>query len=103
MNDGFPPRPSARDPVRTARGLHVIRPKILEAMPTLRAIARLSRRFLIDAVPDLAAERGIRQFLDISGPVREPEAILSAAKKRGSPCPLSGAPPHPEGNGWVPE
>jgi hypothetical protein len=39
--------------------------QILEAMPTLRAIAQMSRRFLIDAVHDLAAERGVRQFLDI--------------------------------------
>jgi hypothetical protein len=39
--------------------------QILEAMPTLRAIAQLSRRFLIDVVHDLAAEQGIRQFLDI--------------------------------------
>jgi hypothetical protein len=28
-------------------------------------IAQMSRRFLIDVVHDLAAERGIRQFLDI--------------------------------------
>jgi hypothetical protein len=34
-------------------------------MPTLRAIAQMSRRFLVDVVHDLAAERGIRQFLDI--------------------------------------
>jgi hypothetical protein len=39
--------------------------QILEAMPTLRRIAQMSRRFLIDAVHDLSAERGIRQFLDI--------------------------------------
>jgi O-methyltransferase involved in polyketide biosynthesis len=39
--------------------------QILQAMPTLRAIAQMSRRFLIDVVHDLAAERGIRQFLDI--------------------------------------
>jgi hypothetical protein len=39
--------------------------RILEAMPTLRAIAQISRRFLIDVVHDLAAERGVRQFLDI--------------------------------------
>jgi hypothetical protein len=39
--------------------------QILEAMPTLRMIAEMSRRFLIDVVGDLAAERGIRQFLDI--------------------------------------
>ena len=39
--------------------------QILEAMPTLRAIAHMSRRFLIDAVHDLATEQGIRQFLDI--------------------------------------
>ena len=39
--------------------------QILEAMPTLRMIAQLSRRFLIDVVHDLAAERGVRQFLDI--------------------------------------
>jgi hypothetical protein len=39
--------------------------QILRAMPTLRAIAQLSRRFLIDAVHELTAEHGIRQFLDI--------------------------------------
>jgi hypothetical protein len=39
--------------------------QILEAMPTLRAIAQMSRQFLIDAVHDLAAGRGVRQFLDI--------------------------------------
>jgi hypothetical protein len=39
--------------------------QILDAMPTLRAIAQMSRRFLIDAVHNLAGERGIRQFLDI--------------------------------------
>jgi hypothetical protein len=39
--------------------------QILRAMPTLRDIAQLSRRFLTDVVHDLAAERGIRQFLDI--------------------------------------
>ena len=39
--------------------------QILEAMPTLRAIAQMSRRFLIDVVHDLTAERGVRQFLDI--------------------------------------
>jgi hypothetical protein len=39
--------------------------QILQAMPTLQAIARLSRQFLADAVHDLAAERGVRQFLDI--------------------------------------
>jgi hypothetical protein len=39
--------------------------RILEAMPTLRAIAQMSRGFLLDAVRDLAAERGVRQFLDI--------------------------------------
>ena len=41
------------------------REQILQAMPTLRAIAQMSRRFLIDVVRELAAERGIRQFLDI--------------------------------------
>ena len=39
--------------------------QILQAMPTLRMIAQLSRRFLIDVVHDLTAEHGIRQFLDI--------------------------------------
>jgi hypothetical protein len=39
--------------------------RILEVMPTLLTIARMSRRFLIDVVHDLTAERGIRQFLDI--------------------------------------
>jgi len=39
--------------------------QILEAMPTLRMIAQLSRRFLVDVVHELAAEQGIRQFLDI--------------------------------------
>lgn len=39
--------------------------RILEVMPTLLTIAQMSRRFLINVVHDLAAERGIRQFLDI--------------------------------------
>ena len=39
--------------------------KILEVMPSLPLIARLARRFLIDAVHQLAAGYGIRQFLDI--------------------------------------
>ena len=36
--------------------------QILEAMPTLRAIAHMSRRFLINVVHDLTAERGTRQY-----------------------------------------
>jgi hypothetical protein len=39
--------------------------RILEVMPTLLTIARMSRRFLINVVHDLTAEHGIRQFLDI--------------------------------------
>ena len=39
--------------------------QFLAAMPTLRAIAQLSRRFLIDVVRDLTVECGVRQFLDI--------------------------------------
>jgi hypothetical protein len=39
--------------------------RILEVMPTLLTIAQMSRRFLINVVHDLAAEHGIRQFLDI--------------------------------------
>ena len=39
--------------------------RVLEAMPSLPLIARAARLFLIDAVHQLAAERGIRQFLDI--------------------------------------
>ena len=39
--------------------------KVLEVMPSLPVIARLARRFLIDAVHQLAAGYGIRQFLDI--------------------------------------
>jgi S-adenosyl methyltransferase len=39
--------------------------KVQEAMPAMPAVARSVRRFLIDAVSTLAAEYGIRQFLDI--------------------------------------
>ena len=39
--------------------------RVLEAMPSLPLIARAARLFLIDAVHQLAAERGVRQFLDI--------------------------------------
>jgi O-methyltransferase involved in polyketide biosynthesis len=39
--------------------------KVLEVMPSLPLIARLARRFLIDAVHRLAAGYGVRQFLDI--------------------------------------
>jgi hypothetical protein len=39
--------------------------RVLEAMPAMPLIARLVRRFLIDAVYQLADGCGIRQFLDI--------------------------------------
>lgn len=39
--------------------------KVLEVLPSMPLIARLARRFLIDAVHRLAAENGVRQFLDI--------------------------------------
>src|SRR5690348_2106399 len=39
--------------------------RVLEAMPSLPLIARAARLFLIDAVHQLAAEHGVRQFLDI--------------------------------------
>jgi hypothetical protein len=38
---------------------------VQEAMPSLPLIAQLVRRFLINAVHTLAADHGIRQFLDI--------------------------------------
>jgi hypothetical protein len=39
--------------------------RVLEVMPSMPFIARAARLFLIDAVHQLAAVRGIRQFLDI--------------------------------------
>jgi O-methyltransferase involved in polyketide biosynthesis len=39
--------------------------RVLEVMPSLPLIARAARLFLIDAVHQLAAEHGVRQFLDI--------------------------------------
>ncbi len=39
--------------------------RVLEAMPSMPLIARAARLFLIDAVHQLAAGHGIRQFLDI--------------------------------------
>ncbi len=39
--------------------------KVAEALPSMPLIARAGRRFLIDAVHQLAQDRGIRQFLDI--------------------------------------
>ena len=39
--------------------------RVLEVMPTMPLIARAARLFLISAVHQLAAERGVRQFLDI--------------------------------------
>jgi O-methyltransferase involved in polyketide biosynthesis len=39
--------------------------KVQEAMPSLPVIAQMARRFLINAVHTLAADYGIRQFLDI--------------------------------------
>ena len=39
--------------------------RVLEAMPSMPLIARAARLFLIDAVHQLAAEHGVRQFLDI--------------------------------------
>jgi O-methyltransferase involved in polyketide biosynthesis len=39
--------------------------EVMAAMPAMPTIARSVRRFLIDAVSTLAAEYGVRQFLDI--------------------------------------
>ena len=39
--------------------------QIMATMPQLPVIARMVRRFLINAVHELASEHGIRQFLDI--------------------------------------
>jgi O-methyltransferase involved in polyketide biosynthesis len=39
--------------------------RVLEVMPSLPLIARAARLFLIDAVHQLAAGHGVRQFLDI--------------------------------------
>jgi O-methyltransferase involved in polyketide biosynthesis len=39
--------------------------RIVEVLPSMPVIARFARLFLADAVTQLAAERGIRQFLDI--------------------------------------
>jgi O-methyltransferase involved in polyketide biosynthesis len=38
---------------------------VLELLPHMMLLAQLTRRFLIDTVHQLAAEHGIRQFLDI--------------------------------------
>jgi hypothetical protein len=39
--------------------------RVLEALPSMPAIARFARLFLADAVTQLADGHGIRQFLDI--------------------------------------
>jgi S-adenosyl methyltransferase len=39
--------------------------QIMATMPQLPVIARMVRRFLINAVHELTSEHGIRQFLDI--------------------------------------
>jgi O-methyltransferase involved in polyketide biosynthesis len=39
--------------------------RVLEVLPSIPAIARIARQFLTDAVYQLAAGHGIRQFLDI--------------------------------------
>ena len=39
--------------------------RVLEVMPSMPLIARAARLFLIDAVHQLAAEHGVRQFLDV--------------------------------------
>jgi O-methyltransferase involved in polyketide biosynthesis len=39
--------------------------RVLEALPSMPAIARFARMFLADAVTQLAEDHGIRQFLDI--------------------------------------
>jgi len=44
---------------------HALAEAILEAVPSMRAMARANRAFLGRAVRYLAAEAGIRQFLDI--------------------------------------
>jgi O-methyltransferase involved in polyketide biosynthesis len=39
--------------------------RVLEVLPSMPAIARAARLFLADAVTQLAADHGVRQFLDI--------------------------------------
>jgi hypothetical protein len=60
--------------------------RVLEVLPSVPAIARIARQFLTDAVYQLAAGHGIRQFLDIgTGPPTTPTTLPSGPRpRRGS-------------------
>src|ERR1700748_3337155 len=54
--------------------------RVVEAMPSLPLIARAARLFLIDAVHQLAAEHGVRQFLDIGTGLPTPDTPTTSPR-----------------------
>jgi hypothetical protein len=66
--------------------------RVLEAMPSLPLIARAARLLLIDAVHQLAAEHGIRQFLDIGTGLPPPTTPTTSP---------SAPPPSPRSSTWT--
>jgi O-methyltransferase involved in polyketide biosynthesis len=55
--------------------------KVLEVLPSMLIIARLARRFLVASVARLAADYGIRQFLDIGTGLPTGDSTHEAAQR----------------------
>jgi hypothetical protein len=55
--------------------------KVQQALPSVREIARAMRRFLIDAVHRIAADHGVRQFLDIGAGLPTAENTHEVAQR----------------------
>lgn len=56
---------------------------VIDALPTMPLVARGARRFLVDAVGQLAAVHGIRQFLDIGSGLPAADNTHEVAQQAG--------------------
>jgi hypothetical protein len=64
----------------------VVADQVLAGMPTARTVARENRRFLGRAVGFLAAEAGIRQFLDIGSGLPATDNVHEVAQRADPSC-----------------
>jgi hypothetical protein len=55
--------------------------KVQEMLPHMMPLARLTRRFLVETVDWLAADRGVRQFLDVGAGLPTAENTHDVAQR----------------------
>jgi O-methyltransferase involved in polyketide biosynthesis len=60
--------------------------EVMAAMPAMPTIARSVRRFLVDTVSTLAAEYGVRQFLDIGTGLPTADSVHEVAQRVEPSC-----------------